>query len=128
MLLLLVFSALAGAAFGSIHCAAWNFDFPSHDERILWRTASLSIVGLCFIIIAISPVYTHFVYEKWIRYNYGTPGDIYWTRIKKAVETPPAIIYPVARLSLLILALLSLRRLPPSAFDTVVWTKFIPHV
>ena len=34
---LLYFSAVAGAAFGSIHCAAWNFDFPSHFERKIGR-------------------------------------------------------------------------------------------
>lgn len=124
---LLIFSALAGAAFGSIHCAAWHFDFPSPVERILWQTASLTIVGLCLFIIAISPVYTRFVYDKWL-YSGGTEDMLYWTRLKETIEALPVIIYPVARLSLLILALLSLRQLPPSAFDTVVWTKFIPHI
>ena len=43
----LCFSAIAGAVFGFIHCTAWNFAFPSHVEKIMWRTASLTLVGLC---------------------------------------------------------------------------------
>lgn len=42
---LFLFSALAGAGFGSIHFFAWHIDFPSSAERILWRTASLCIIG-----------------------------------------------------------------------------------
>ncbi|KAF5367916.1 hypothetical protein D9758_004438 [Tetrapyrgos nigripes] len=29
------------ALFGGIHCIAWNFDFPTRKERILWRVASI---------------------------------------------------------------------------------------
>lgn len=42
---LFLFSALVGAGFGSIHFFAWHIDFPSSAERILWRTASLCIIG-----------------------------------------------------------------------------------
>lgn len=51
-----------------------------------------------------------------------------WNLLRKAFQTAPAIIYPTARLSLLILALLSLRDLPPSALETVSWTQLIPHI
>lgn len=37
---LLVF-AIFSAGFGSIHAIAWNFEFPTEVEKILWRTATL---------------------------------------------------------------------------------------
>lgn len=36
-------------------------------------------------------------------------------------------IYPVSRITLLILAVTSLRSLPHSAFDTVDWVELVPH-
>ncbi|KAG2343519.1 hypothetical protein BDR05DRAFT_301548 [Suillus weaverae] len=36
--------------------------------------------------------------------------------------------YIPARLTIIVLMMLSLRSLPPGAYDTVAWTKFIPHV
>ncbi|KAF8950661.1 hypothetical protein BDZ97DRAFT_2027258 [Flammula alnicola] len=36
--------SLIGVVFGAIHCAGWNFLFPSHAELILWRISSLVII------------------------------------------------------------------------------------
>ena len=41
---------------------------------------------------------------------------------------PAGLLYIIARAVTLVLALTSLRDLPPGAFDTVHWTTFIPHV
>jgi hypothetical protein len=43
----------SGMVFGAIHCLAWNFQFPRHAQKILWRVASIGIlfslsVGLRF--------------------------------------------------------------------------------
>lgn len=37
---------LGGTIFGGIHCAAWDFEFPTPVERLLWRIACLVIVIL----------------------------------------------------------------------------------
>jgi hypothetical protein len=42
MLLLFSQGSLIGSAiFGALHCAAWNFQFISWFEMILWRAAAL---------------------------------------------------------------------------------------
>jgi hypothetical protein len=40
----LIFSIMAVSAlvFGGLHCLAWNFQFPSRAERILWRVCSVT--------------------------------------------------------------------------------------
>lgn len=124
---ILIFSALIGAGFGSIHCAAWHFDFPSPVERILWQAASLSIVGICLCIITGIPLY-NYVLAKWPVFPSNGFEDNFWEACATSLQAFPAIVYSISRITLLILSLLSLRRLPPSALETVTWTKFIPHV
>lgn len=34
-------SSIAGALFGAAHCLAWNLDFPSRAEQIIWKIAAL---------------------------------------------------------------------------------------
>ena len=46
----------------------------------------------------------------------------------KMISVIPTTIYLVARLTLLTLALLSLRDLHGPALQTVAWTTYIPHI
>ena len=41
---------------------------------------------------------------------------------------PAGILYILARAVTLVLAFMSLRDLPPGAYETVYWTTFIPHI
>ena len=42
-------SVIAGLAigiiFGSIHCTAWQFQFPSYIEQLLWRISAISVTS-----------------------------------------------------------------------------------
>ena len=126
---LLYFSAIAGAAFGSIHCAAWDFEFPSHVEQVMWRTASLTLVGVCLSVFAGQSICSFFIlfYHK---AEVGTTSKkVFRVLIEyKYLALIPSILYSISRLVLLILALLSLRHLSHSALQTVTWTRFIPHI
>jgi len=108
---------LGGIVFAGLHCVGWSFSFPTHTEKILWRTASLTMgcsgaVNLLFV-----------VHTFW------------WRRSSLAINEPfllvgsiGAYIYIAARVTLMVLMLSSLRSLPPGVYDTVAWTKFIPHM
>ncbi|KAK0229392.1 hypothetical protein EDD85DRAFT_776670 [Armillaria nabsnona] len=93
-----------GSLFGAFHCVAWSFYFPSHAEMVLWRFSSIAVlIGL----------FTWMVYLAYI----------------SIVMTVAAIVsYIVARIMLIILAVLQLRSLPPLAFHTVQWITYIPHI
>ena len=126
---LLYFSAMVGAIFGSIHCVAWNFDFPSQVEQIMWRIASLTLVGVCLSIV-VGVQIRNWSQTHWNAAEGGSLTQSLWglLYLRRNISFIPTIIYPIARLTLLILALLSLRHLPDSALRTVTWTKFIPHI
>jgi hypothetical protein len=111
-------TALVAVIFGAIHCIAWSFQFPSHMEQMLWRMSAVAIMCV--------PVILPLV---------GLLGLIHlpWLSNKREVLTIVMIVilaflYMLARVMLFILALISLRTLPPEAYYTVIWTTYLPHI
>ena len=107
-----------GVCFGAIHCIAWGFSFPTHTELLIWRMSSVAITAV--------PVYIPLMFSlgAWLEHiNFDTISTIAYFSI-----LPVGLLYVIARVVTLVLALTSLRDLPPGAFDTVHWTTFIPHV
>lgn len=115
---LVFFIGFVGVIFGGIHCFAWNGEFPSFVEKVLWRTSSLTVVGMSLLFCVGSSIFA-----------LNRPGfaRITYFLIKFGSFVIP-LLYSLSRLSLLVQAIVSLRNLPPSAFDTVEWTRFIPHI
>ena len=107
-----------GICFGAIHCIAWGFSFPTHTELLMWRVSSVAIIAV--------PVYIPLVFglANWMSdMHFKDTANIFGISI-----LPAGLLYIIARAITLVLALTSLRDLPPGAFDTVHWTTFIPHV
>jgi hypothetical protein len=117
------FSALGVAMiFGAIHCIAWSFRFPSHTELTLWRIFSVAITGIPPVVVM--AVLLGYAYEDLP--NLVVKLFVGVLAIVLAALLP--ILYVLARVALIILALMALRSLPPSAYQTVHWTTFLPHV
>jgi len=108
-------------AFGSIHCIAWTFTFPSSIERTLWRVASLSITGVP---IVLPPLWL--LTDTVDNYLFGDEQKTWsFLTISAGIEI---LLYILSRCALLALPFLCLRSLPPAAFHVVHWASFIPHV
>ncbi|KIK64275.1 hypothetical protein GYMLUDRAFT_162048 [Collybiopsis luxurians FD-317 M1] len=103
---------LIGTLFGSIHCAAWTFHFPSKLERDLWQIMSICItaVPLAIIIGVMLTFSGRFLFLK---------GRNHYLLF---------VIYILARLTIFIMAFVLLRDLPEGAFQEIQWTTYIPHV
>jgi hypothetical protein len=110
---ILLVECFSGMAFGAIHCMGWSYFFQKHTEQVLWRVASLTI--LCAPIS--TPIFYCFVVLGWFNL-----AEFFFNVVLLA-----GFAYIAARLTLIVLILLSVQSLPPGVYDTVAWTKFIPH-
>ena len=114
--------------FGGIHLIAWNFRFPTLEERWAWRAAA--------IVISVVPAYMFFgrtlaVYLIDSVLKVKREGIM--RRILLGVATllctlPGGVLYTLSRAALILVAVMELRNLPAGALVTVQWTTLIPHV
>ncbi|KDQ55310.1 hypothetical protein JAAARDRAFT_195714 [Jaapia argillacea MUCL 33604] len=111
-------SALIASVFGAIHCFAWSLQFPSHTQQLVWRISAVTITSAPLLAVAIF----HF------RDAVSTFRTGFNLTIIFSLTTLISITYVVARITLLVLAFMSLRSLPSGAYETVYWTTFIPHL
>ncbi|KAH8585642.1 hypothetical protein B0O99DRAFT_126286 [Bisporella sp. PMI_857] len=123
--------------FGGIHCAAWNFSFPSQTEQTLWHIASLvSTFGIpvscvlegCFEWFGLTHLYSEEFPRLQHRTGKSSPrsgGKAGWLDICANCAT--WLPYSAARIYLVVEVFVSLRSLPEGTYDVVDWTKFLPH-
>lgn len=110
---------LIGASFAGINCIAWLYDSHSFMEQVLWRSYSLAILGFYIVAIIIFPPYC--IDVNGIRSRIAT-----W--IIAGMLVLCVLFYISARVGLIVLSLMDLRSLPPTAYETVYWTTLIPHI
>jgi len=131
--LLLIVLILTSTIFGVLHCMGWDFHFPSHAEQLLWHIGSLAITLLStilFTILALS--YIHHVIEDRYRISIlntmpSAMQDII-LGISAFFRGASLIAYMAARVLLLTLAVVLLRKQPESAFYAINWANFLPHI
>lgn len=121
-------ASVAGALFGGVHCLVWHFSSPSHVEQIMWRAASLGIVGACAVSLMGTWTVNFFV-------NFDQDSTLISQLFHELtfplsgfIMVRACAVYPVSRLMLLALAISSLRSLPSSALDAVNWVELVPHI
>ncbi len=130
-----------GSLFGAFHCVAWSFYFPSHAEMVLWRLSSITILIGLFVAGYLAGI---FIIMEWVDPEWTSkPVSVFlrawrddktstWPFILTCISVFMMIVaivsYIVARITLIILAFLQLRSLPPLAFCAVEWTTYIPHM
>jgi hypothetical protein len=104
-------------AFGGIHRIGWSFVSPTNTERTLWRVASTFTIG-----VPILPLPLSFIFGR-LRNNYR-----HFRWLETLFILLSFFLYVFGRLALIVLSLLCLRSLPPTAYRVVHWASFIPHV
>ena len=133
-------------AYCAVHLLAWDYSFPTFQERDLWRLSSLALVSLT-IVIYVSEVYQDAhrtgLWNRWL-FKLFPSNPFHIAPIstmehrKREKELFPAwqvlflgvvgVPYLAARAYMGIEVFLSLRSLSASAFETVVWVEYIPHI
>ncbi|KAJ6584464.1 hypothetical protein B0H19DRAFT_1318406, partial [Mycena capillaripes] len=107
-LLSLIMEALVGTVFGGIHCVAWNAHFPSSAELWMWRSCSLGVAVIPFLL-AVTVIPSMRVFD------YPESSPVSSTTLQIFFRSTGAI-YIAARLILIVLPFTTLRYLAPGAF------------
>jgi hypothetical protein len=123
-----------GIVFGAIHFIAWSYSFPSHTEQLLWRISSVAMVGVPVWILVGTGSLILFVWldgredEPSILKIYSGLVNIVLFFLIFVVFILCRLLYVFARVTTFILAFKTLSSLPVAVFQTIPWTKWIPHI
>lgn len=141
---LLVMMAIS-ACYGGLHASLWQHHFPTSTERWLWRISSLIVAG--------NGVFAAMAYPTlWIGsrtggnvvitvmgyfvqlVNWTVPNDVEdeeqsspTGQIFVAAFSCSLVVFAVCRVFLFVEAFTSLRSQPDSAYQSPVWTQWLPH-
>ncbi|KAA6410255.1 MAG: hypothetical protein FRX48_05676 [Lasallia pustulata] len=104
-------------SYGALHCAAWNFSFPTTAERTLWRVCS--IVTTFALPVGLGSA-------AWIKVKIP---NLTWKALYlvRCISWASTAFYVISRSYLLLESLFDLRSLPAAAYEDVQWTNFLPH-
>jgi hypothetical protein len=111
--LIVLTSILTTTLFGGVHLLAWNLDFPTPVERLLWRTAALSVAivpTICALLVLVESLV------------FGTTN-----RTSKPVVFIFGPLYISSRLYLIVESFRSLYFLPSETF-IATWAISSPHI
>lgn len=132
--------------FGGLHCAAWNFPFPTLTEQWAWRISSLvvaTLIPLVWMVVLIYWLVYRFVIEKLgsvamdeevqeQTYWHGKSLEVQHAKYSRSVlsigATACVYLYILARLCLVCQIFVGLRSLPADCYRTVQWLEFVPGV
>ncbi|KAF7370048.1 hypothetical protein MSAN_00634800 [Mycena sanguinolenta] len=112
----LIFLTLLGMGFGAIHCTAWNAVFPTRVEMWIWRTSSSVITAMPCLALLLT-----------LMLMAGKLFFLILTAASLATLMMGSPFYIAARVILIVLPLICLRSLPPSAFVDVNWIQPMDH-
>lgn len=104
-------------SFGGIHLFAWNFQFPTGVEQMLWRICA---IGAILLPIPVAIAHSPFTTQRVNGMNSFT------IRLMESIQIPFAVFYALARLFLIVESVRSLYFLPAEAFVST-WSANFPH-
>ena len=109
---------LFASGFGALHCLAWNSPFPTAKEQLAWRICSATTTAMPAALILLSvPMF-------WAK---ASNSDGILAVLMSLVLLQIVAVYVIGRITIIVLAFISLRALPADAFRTVSWNDYIPH-
>jgi hypothetical protein len=128
-----VFLVMLPFLYGGIHLTAWNIEFPSLVESVMWRTACFVII--CGVPLLVELAYVLFQTSNKTLYRYhgclrvlAELHDV----IRLLMSFISGIIliaaYVVLRLFIIVESSIGLRRVPIGVYWTPAWLQMIPHV
>ncbi|MCJ1468624.1 hypothetical protein MMC07_007253 [Pseudocyphellaria aurata] len=140
-----VFFFFVSMTYCSLHFVAWNFEFPTHTEHVLWRASSVMLLSTALVFWMCETYQDGVRLGRWKRWykrifpnraerayrmrssNEVRKKEMFVPVWEMVVMIPVTVLYSLARSYIIIEIFLSQRSQPKGVFDTVEWSRFIPH-
>ena len=116
-----------------MHTTAWNFEFPSGTEQLLWRIACIDAMGGVISLLTLF-AFAVFLHEHSLHLLTKSffalePGVMpYLFRLLLVVGIMNLPLFLLSRLYIVVETFASLRRVPEGVYSTVEWAEYIPHL
>ncbi len=110
--------------YGCVHLAAWEFEFPTAIESLLWKISGFIIVSLFSA--SVSILLLIIILATCVLANYD--ADKISDRFSKQLGKFMMLVFMLSRLYIVVEAFVSLRAVPIGVYWTPAWVQMIPHV
>jgi hypothetical protein len=104
--------SVTAVIFGGLHLLAWNYEFPTVEETMMWRYS-------CVAIMALPPLFYVWVLVRHVEFGGSNSIDVIGIFI--------TFLYLAARIYNILEVFFSLRATPPALYQTVQWPNWLPH-
>lgn len=128
---------LSGALYGSIHMFAWNGPFHTEVELLLWRIASLALMGTTatVIVAVILGIFVTGILE-FLDEALGGPKYPFVLELVGALfvyflfipVTAGLVLYLLARIYLVVEGFVNLPYVPEGVYLQPSWAQYFPHI
>jgi hypothetical protein len=106
------------AVYGGIHLTAWDLEFPSGIERLMWKLSCLDIIITMVVIVVI----------LWVTFGWFEAGGEFVISTVFGFCSLLLVMYALSRIFLVVESFISLRKVPIGVYWTPSWLQTIPHV
>ncbi|KAG1840513.1 hypothetical protein C8R48DRAFT_75117 [Suillus tomentosus] len=113
-------AVLMATIFGGIHCMAWFFTFPTHQEQVLWQMSAIAITCTPWICLSL--------YLDSLVWRFSESSRHVMWGVYGLICSTFVVLYITTRAVLLVLMFTTLRNLPPDAYKAVLFTSLVPHL
>ena len=126
-------AALAVCSFyGIAHMLAWQFEFPTRIEQMLWRVACIDIIAGTITTLAIFSITIYLLEHDWKSLCNAIlaqePGIMPWIyRLFILIGVVNLPFFLVSRIFIIVESFISIRRVSLGVYATVDWSEYVPH-
>ncbi|KAF4565314.1 hypothetical protein EYR36_001884 [Pleurotus pulmonarius] len=124
-------SLVTATAFGGVHCIAWEFEFTTHAERLVWDISAMLIASIPIVWTVL--VLLRRIVDKMKGRDHCRGGMRNWVLAMLRVVLSVLLLvvvcaYFTCRIILIVQSFMLLRDLSPGARAVVDWSSLIPHI
>lgn len=119
--------------YGVAHILAWNFEFPTSIERLLWKIACIDTIVGTISLLALFSIVIYLHEHNWTSLGNAIlanePGILPWIyRLVILFGVLNIPLFLLSRIYIIVETFISLRRVPLGVYATVDWAEYIPHL